>query len=76
MRIMQDLGEARDKSGEIAEDYLTMEHNHSVVMARTGARASMLNLTQITSCVGQQAVRGGRIHRGYIERTLPHFKRN
>ncbi|WP_407380205.1 DNA-directed RNA polymerase subunit A' [Methanobrevibacter sp.] len=76
MRIMQVLGEARDKSGEIAEDYLTMEHNHSVVMARTGARASMLNLTQITSCVGQQAVRGGRIHRGYIERTLPHFKRN
>ena len=76
MRIMQVLGEVRDKSGEIAEDYLTMEHNHSVVMARTGARASMLNLTQITSCVGQQAVRGGRIHRGYIERTLPHFKRN
>ena len=76
MRIMQVLGGARDKSGEIAEDYLTMEHNHSVVMARTGARASMLNLTQITSCVGQQAVRGGRIHRGYIERTLPHFKRN
>ena len=76
MRIMQVLGEARDKSGEIAEDYLTMEHNHSVVMARTGARVSMLNLTQITSCVGQQAVRGGRIHRGYIERTLPHFKRN
>ena len=76
MRIMQVLGEARDKSGEIAEDYLTMEHNHSVVIARTGSRASMLNLTQITSCVGQQAVRGGRIHRGYIERTLPHFKRN
>ena len=76
MRIMQVLGEARDKSGEIAEDYLTMEHNHSVVMARTGARASMLNLTQITSCVGQQAVRGGRIHRGYINRTLPHFKKN
>ena len=75
MRIMQVLGEARDKSGEIAEGYLTMEHNHSVVMARTGARASMLNLTQITSCVGQQAVRGGRIDRGYIGRTLPHFKR-
>ena len=49
--------------------------NHSVVMARTGARASMLNLTQITACVGQQAVRGGRIERGYINRTLPHFKK-
>ena len=89
MKIMQVLGEARDMSGSIAEDYLTMgkqsdddpyEHvmaveNHSVVMARTGARASMLNLTQITACVGQQAVRGGRIERGYLNRTLPHFKK-
>ena len=88
MKIMQVLGEARDMSGSIAEDYLTMgkqsdddpyEHvmaveNHSV-MARTGARASMLNLTQITACVGQQAVRGGRIERGYLNRTLPHFKK-
>ncbi len=63
MKIMQVLGEARDKSGEIAESYFDMT-NHSVVMARTGARASMLNLTQITACVGQQSVRGGRIHRG------------
>ena len=75
MRIMQELGEARDKCGSIAEEEFDMT-NHSVVMARTGARASMLNLTQICGCVGQQSVRGGRIHRGYIERTLPHFKRN
>ena len=89
MRIMQVLGEARDMSGSIAENYLTMgkqspedpyDHvmaveNHSVVMARTGARASMLNLTQITACVGQQAVRGGRIERGYINRTLPQIGR-
>ncbi|MDL2270189.1 DNA-directed RNA polymerase subunit A' [Methanobrevibacter sp. OttesenSCG-928-I08] len=75
MKIMQVLGEARDKSGEIAESYFGMD-NHSVVMALTGARASMLNLTQITACVGQQSVRGGRIHRGYIERTLPHFRKN
>ena len=75
MKIMQVLGESRDKSGEIAEAYFGMD-NHSVVMARTGARASILNLTQITACVGQQSVRGGRIDRGYIERTLPHFRRN
>ena len=75
MKIMQVLGEARDKSGEIAESYFGMD-NHSVVMASTGARASMLNLTQITACVGQQSVRGGRIDRGYKERTLPHFRKN
>ena len=75
MKIMQVLGEARDKSGQIAESYFGMD-NHSVVMATTGARASMLNLTQITACVGQQSVRGGRIDRGYLERTLPHFRKN
>ncbi|MCQ2976587.1 MAG: DNA-directed RNA polymerase subunit A' [archaeon] len=76
MKIMQVLGEARDKSGVIAEEYFTMHNNHSVVMARTGARASMLNLAQITACVGQQAVRGGRIERGYLSRPLPHFRKH
>jgi DNA-directed RNA polymerase subunit A' len=73
MKIMQVLGEARDKSGEIAESYFGMD-NHAVIMALTGARGSMLNLTQIAACVGQQSVRGGRIERGYSKRTLPHFK--
>ena len=72
MKIMQVLGEARDKSGEIAESYFGMD-NHAVIMALTGARGSMLNLTQIAACVGQQSVRGGRIERGYSNRTLPHF---
>jgi DNA-directed RNA polymerase subunit A' len=73
MKIMQVLGEARDKSGEIAESYFGMD-NHAVIMALTGARGSMLNLTQIAACVGQQSVRGGRIERGYSNRTLPHFQ--
>jgi DNA-directed RNA polymerase subunit A' len=72
MKIMQVLGEARDSTGVIAERYFS-NSNSAVIMALTGARGSMLNLTQIATCVGQQAVRGGRINRGYIDRTLPHF---
>jgi DNA-directed RNA polymerase subunit A' len=36
----------------------------------------MLNLTQMSACIGQQSVRGERINRGYTysNRTLPHFK--
>jgi DNA-directed RNA polymerase subunit A' len=75
MKIMQELGEARDKSGVIAESYFDINKNHAVIMALTGARGSMLNLTQIAACVGQQSVRGGRIERGYSERTLPHFQK-
>ncbi|HJJ97259.1 MAG TPA: DNA-directed RNA polymerase subunit A', partial [Methanocorpusculum sp.] len=36
---------------------------------------SMLNMAQMAGCIGQQAVRGERIVRGYEDRTLPHFKR-
>jgi DNA-directed RNA polymerase subunit A' len=72
MSIMQKLGKARDKTGGIADSHMGLE-NPAVIMARSGARGSILNLTQMAACVGQQAVRGERIRRGYAGRTLPHF---
>jgi DNA-directed RNA polymerase subunit A' len=74
MRIMQTLGKARDTAGKIASRYLGLD-NSGVVMAVSGARGSMLNLTQMAACVGQQSVRGERIKRGYAARTLPHFQK-
>jgi len=73
MKIMELLAETRDKSGKIAEQHLGLDNN-AVIMARTGARGSMLNLTQMTGCVGQQSVRGERPSRGYQGRALSHFK--
>ncbi|WP_367997239.1 DNA-directed RNA polymerase subunit A' [Natronomonas gomsonensis] len=75
MKIMQTLGKARDSAGDIADDHFG-DDNPAVVMAQSGARGSMLNLTQMAGCVGQQAVRGERINRGYEDRTLSHFQRN
>jgi DNA-directed RNA polymerase subunit A' len=75
MKIMQTLGKARDSAGEIAETHFE-DTNPAVVMAESGARGSMLNLTQMAGCVGQQAVRGERINRGYEDRTLSHFEPN
>jgi DNA-directed RNA polymerase subunit A' len=75
MKIMQTLGKARDSAGEIAETHFE-DDNPAVVMAESGARGSMLNLTQMAGCVGQQAVRGERINRGYEDRTLSHFAPN
>ncbi len=72
-RIMEVLAETRDQAGRIAEQHLGLD-NDAVVMARTGARGSMLNLTQMTGCVGQQSVRGERPSRGYEGRSLSHFK--
>jgi DNA-directed RNA polymerase subunit A' len=75
LEIMRVLGQTRDAAGEIASQFLGMD-NSAVIMARCGARGSMLNLSQMAGCVGQQAVRGERIKRGYEKRTLPHFQRD
>ena len=74
MQIMQVLGKARDLTGQIAGRHLGLG-NSAVLMAVSGARGSMLNLTQMAGCIGQQSVRGERIVRGYDDRTLPHFKK-
>ncbi len=73
MEIMRETGQARNRAGEIVAEYVGMT-NSAVLMARCGARGSMLNLSQMAGMVGQQAVRGERINRGYKDRTLPHFK--
>ena len=72
--VMQVLGKARDDAGTIAGKYLGMD-NPAVIMAKAGARGSMLNLSQMAGCVGQQAVRGERLARGYWDRTLSHFEK-
>ena len=74
MEILGLTGQVRDESGKIASSYLGL-NNPSVIMARSGARAKMLNISEVAGMVGQQSVRGGRINRGYSGRTLPHFQR-
>ncbi len=72
--VMGVLANARDEAGKIAGKHLGM-NNPAVIMAKAGARGSMLNLSQMAGCVGQQAVRGERLSRGYWDRTLPHFEK-
>jgi len=71
--VMNELAEAREKAGRIADKEFDM-NNSGVIMTRTGARGSTFHIGQMTACVGQQSVRGKRIVRGYLDRALPHFK--
>ena len=73
--IQNVLSKARNKAGTISQEYLDSS-NEAVIMAITGARGNLLNLSQMSACVGQQSVRGNRIERGYQGRVLPHFKVN
>ena len=71
--VMNELAEARDKAGRTAENSFA-SNNSGMIMTKTGARGSSLNIGQMTAVVGQQSVRGKRIMRGYLERALPHFQ--
>ena len=71
--VMNELAEARDKAGKVADEDFELE-NSGIIMTRTGARGSNLNIGQMAASVGQQAVRGKRIMRGYINRALSHFQ--
>jgi len=71
-RIMTELSHARESSGRVVERSLP-DTNPGIIMAKTGARGSSLNLGQMMAVVGQQSVRGKRINRGYYHRALAHF---
>ncbi|MHA1508900.1 MAG: hypothetical protein ACTSO6_09390, partial [Promethearchaeota archaeon] len=73
LRIRQGLAEARKMAEETAALHIGDEA-HSVIMTKSGARGNILNLGQMSAVVGQQAIRGERINRGYSSRTLPHFR--
>ncbi len=73
IQVMNELAKARDGAGETVETGLGM-NNAGIIMTRSGARGSSLNIGQMMGSVGQQAIRGKRIMRGYMNRTLPHFK--
>ncbi|UCH57740.1 MAG: DNA-directed RNA polymerase subunit A' [Candidatus Bathyarchaeota archaeon] len=75
IQVMNELAKARDKAGETVESGLEM-NNSGIIMTRSGARGSSLNIGQMMGSVGQQAIRGKRIMRGYMNRTLPHFNKH
>ena len=44
-------------------------------MVMAGSKGSFINTTQMAACVGQESILGQRIKRGYLNRTLTHFKK-
>lgn len=52
-----------------------MKMNFTLLMARSGARGSTVNIVQTAAVIGQETIMGERMERGYYERTFPHFKR-
>jgi DNA-directed RNA polymerase subunit A' len=68
-RILELLNKVRNKIGEMVADH-AHEMNPTIMMARSGAKGNILNYAQMSSCVGQQALGGLRITKGYRGRPL------
>ena len=74
LRILERLNIARNETGNIVQQQ-SNEGSHTVIMTTCGSRGNALNLAQMAACVGQQAMRGKRIQKGYRGRTLSCFQR-
>ncbi|MEM2478593.1 MAG: DNA-directed RNA polymerase subunit A' [Candidatus Pacearchaeota archaeon] len=75
IKIIQILNEARSEIGEIIK--ANIEPSNPVnILITSGAVGNILNLTQMSGFVGQQALWAWRINIGYRNRTLSLFKQN
>ncbi|MFB6246616.1 MAG: DNA-directed RNA polymerase subunit A' [Candidatus Pacearchaeota archaeon] len=75
IKILQTLNEVRTNIGQIVKEKFP-EDNVVNKMIQSGGGGNMLSITQISCCVGQQALWGGRVDIGYSGRTLPFFKKD
>ena len=73
LRILEVLNKARNETGKTVANFADKKTN-TMVMAESGARGNLLNLAQMAACVGQQALRGKRIDKGFEGRTLSAFR--
>ncbi|MBU0460683.1 MAG: DNA-directed RNA polymerase subunit A' [Nanoarchaeota archaeon] len=74
LRVLEALNKARNKSGDVA--LRQVKDSTALVMAKCGSRGNPLQIAQMAALVGQQALRGKRIEKGFQDRTLSYFKAN
>jgi DNA-directed RNA polymerase subunit A' len=75
IKILQTLNEVRTKIGAIVKTEFP-DKNPASSMIKSGGAGNAMQITQMASCVGQQAFMGGRVNIGYNDRTLSFFKKD
>ena len=68
------LNKATEQSGKIARKSLN-QNNRFLMIVESGSKGSLINISQMISCLGQQNVDGKRIPYGFDNRTLPHYNK-
>jgi DNA-directed RNA polymerase beta' subunit len=73
-KVSNILHSATNDAGKIGINSLNAA-NRFVGLVLSGSKGSDLNISQMISCLGQQAIEGKRISYGFDSRTLPHFNK-
>lgn len=75
-KVNQKLTAARSCAENLLKKcYDNIEDNRFMNMVDGGSKGKLINLAQMTACLGQQAIDGGRAPYGFDCRTLPHFEK-
>jgi len=72
--VNNNLNKATEKAGKIGRESLS-KSNRFLMIINSGSKGSLINISQMISCVGQQNVDGKRIPYGLENRTLPHYNK-
>lgn len=75
LKIMERLNNARNDAGKLVQNNIN-DTTDTLTMVHSGARGNNIQLAQMTASVGQQALRGKRIDKGYKRRTLSCFQKD
>jgi DNA-directed RNA polymerase II subunit RPB1 len=70
------LANTRDESGRLVYKVAESRMNNVKQMIESGAKGNIMNICQISACVGQQIIQGKRISFGFKKRTLPCYEFN
>ncbi|WEL23784.1 DNA-directed RNA polymerase subunit A' [Candidatus Nanohalovita haloferacivicina] len=74
IRVTKTLNEVFTDIGDLVRDEID-DDSSAYIMADSGARGSLQNVTTMAGLLGQNSVRDQRINRGYKDRTTSHFKK-
>jgi len=73
-KVSNILNTATSEAGGIGTKSLNSS-NRFIGLVLSGSKGTDLNISQMISCLGQQAIEGKRISYGFDSRTLPHFNK-
>ena len=68
------LNKATEQAGKIGRKSLS-KSNRFLMIVNSGSKGTLINISQMISCLGQTNVEGKRIPYGFDSRTLPHYSK-